>query len=438
MPAVARKIALTDRSLKAMRPPPDGQRLTIWDSLMPGLAVRISGKGKRSFYVVKRRKGQQQPTWVLLGPPYPAMTLAEARARAREALGALMAGDDPATLAETKRRAQEEAERQRDAGAFAAIADEFIKRHALTKRSGQMVAGIIRREFVPIWGDKPIAEITRRDVINLIEAILDRGGPRPAAGTRRKAGGPYAARHALSAARKLFNWAVGRDLLAASPCDRVRAAELHGAPEARDRVLSDDELRQVWRAAEETPYPYGPLVRMLILTGQRRDEIAGATWGEIDLDRALLTIGAPRMKGKAGHAVPLAPAAVEILRSLPRFAAGDYVFSGRTGAKPFSGYSKAKVRLNRDVDGIAPFTLHDLRRTVRTRLAELGVTPFIGELVLAHTQKGVHAIYDQHTYDAEKREALERWEQRLLSILAPEPEPAGTDNVVALPARARA
>jgi integrase len=400
--------------------------------LLPGLAVRV-GKRKRSFYAVKRRAGQAQPSWVLLGT-YPVMTLAEARARAREALLALGEGQHPTAIAEAKRREREEAERQRRAGTFGAVAEEFIRRHAMTRRSGNETAGLIRRQLVPAWGEKPIQEITRRDVIRLVEAILDRGGDRPPPGSRRKSGGPYAARHALSAARKLFNWAVGRDLLTASPCDRVKAAELHGAPEARDRVLSDDEIRKGWAAAGATPYPYGALVQMLVLTGSRRAEIAAARWGEVDLERALLTIGAERMKGKAGHAVPLTPAAVAILEGLPRFAAGDFVFSGQTGARPFSGFSKAKARLDRAIGDIAPFTLHDLRRTVRTRLAELGVTPFVGELVIGHAQKGVHAVYDLHRYTDEKRDALERWERRLLGIIAPE---SAAPNVVALPARAR-
>jgi integrase len=187
-------------------------------------------------------------------------------------------------------------------------------------------------------------------------------------------------------------------------------------------VLSDEELRAVWNAAAQTPYPYGPLVQMLILTGQRRDEIAAAQWSEVDLDQGLLTIGPERMKAKAGHAVPLVPSAVELLSALPRWAAGDYVFSGQTGARPFSGFSKAKARLDRATGDIGPYTLHDLRRTVRTRLAELGVTPFIGEMVIGHTQKGVHAVYDLHRYDPEKREALLRWETRLFAIVA-DPEP---------------
>jgi integrase len=426
MPAAARKVALTDRSLQALRPAAGGQRATVWDALLPGMAVRVSAKGKRSFYAVKRQAGQAQPSWVMLGH-YPVMSLAEARAKAREALSALMEGQDPAALAAAKRRAREEAEAARKENTFAAVAEEFITRHASKLRGGHMTEGIIRRELIPAWGEQPIAAITRRDVLKLVEAILDRGGARPPAGTRRASGGPFAARHALSAARTLFNWAIERDVITASPCDRIKAKKLLvDVSLERDRVLGDDELRAVWNAATQTDYPYGPLVRLLLLTGQRRDEIAGAAWDEIDLDRATLTIGAERMKAKAGHAVPLTPAAVEILRGLPRFA-GDFVFSGQTGGKPFSGFSKAKVRLDQ-MAGIAPHTLHDLRRTVRTRLAELGVTPFVGELVIGHTQKGVHAVYDLHRYTDEKRDALERWERRLMAIVAPEPEPEGADE----------
>jgi integrase len=447
MPAATRKIALTDRSMQALRPAPDGSRATVWDARMPGMAVRVSGKGKRSFYVVKRRAGQAQPTWVLLGA-YPKMTLAEARAEAPEALGALMDGQDPATLTEAKRRA----ERQRQANTFGAVAEDFATRlegGRIAKVRGKgalrdpgVMAAIVRRELIPGLGALPIAEVTRRDIIGLVEDIKDRGGERPAPGTHRKSGGPYAARHALATARRLFDWALDRDLIERSPCDSIKAARVHGAPDKRDRVLEDDEIRRVWSAATATPYPYGELVRVLLLTGQRRDEIAAAQWSEIDLDRALLTLSAERMKAKAGHTVPLTPAVVRILRRLPRFTAGDYVFAGQTGVKPFSGFSKAKKRLDKpytDADGavvcaIAPYTIHDLRRTVRTRLSELGVASAIAELCIGHVKTGIESVYDLHKYDKEKRAALLRWERRLLAIIKSEP-PA--DNVVPM-ARARA
>src|SRR5271167_1901771 len=249
MPAAARRVALTDRSLKALRAAPDGRRATVWDALMPGMAVLVSGKGKRSFYAVKRRAGAEQPTWVLLGA-YPVVSLAEARAKAREALAALAEGHDPAE----RRR---ESERRREAATFAAVAEDFcsrLDRGRIPKARGKgplrdpkTLAAVIRRELIPIFGKKPIAEVSRLDVIKLVEAIVDRGGERPAPGTRRRDGGPYAARHALSAARRLFSWAVDRDILAESPCDRVKAAATHGAPESRTRVLADEELRRVWR-----------------------------------------------------------------------------------------------------------------------------------------------------------------------------------------------
>ena len=233
MHAAARKIALTDRSLQSLKP--TGERSVIWDALLPGHAVRLSARGKRSFYAVKRRLGQPQPTWVLLGA-YPELSLADSRAKAREMLGALAEGLDPETLAVAKRRAKEEVEAARHAFRFGAVAEEFIRRHALAKRSGRMIAGYIRRELVPIWGDRQIAEIARRDVIALVEAILDRGGDKPAPGTRRKAGGPYAARHALSAARKLFNWTVGRDVTLRPDQGRGAARRAGRARPGADRL----------------------------------------------------------------------------------------------------------------------------------------------------------------------------------------------------------
>src|SRR6516164_487199 len=153
MPVAARKIALTDRSLQALRYT-GGQRSIVWDALLPGFAVRVSGKGKRSFYAVKRRAGAAQPSWVLLGH-YPVMTLAEARRRAREALGALIDGEDPASLAEAKRRAREEAERRRQAGTFGAVVEAFIREHLPKRRTARSYEALIRRELIPVLGEKP-------------------------------------------------------------------------------------------------------------------------------------------------------------------------------------------------------------------------------------------------------------------------------------------
>jgi integrase len=422
MPAAARKVALTDRSMKALKPPTDGRRTTVWDALMPGMAVRVSGKGKRAFYAVRRRAGQAQPTWVLLGH-YPVVGLTEARAAARGALGALGQGHDPASLAEARRAA----ERKRDASTFAAVAELFIREHLPKRRTAASYEKLIRRELIPVLGERGIGEICRRDVIALLKAIAARGQPTPDR-LRPKSGGKYAARHAFAALSKIYNWAVAQDTegLDANPVAGLKPSELLGEAEARARVLNDDEIAAVWNAAP--PGPFGTLFQVLLLTGQRKNEIARASWGEItDLDGAdpTLTVPAERMKGMDGkvaaHTVPLTPTVVEILRGMPRFTGGDFVFTTTAGRRPLGGFSKVEKHL-RARAGIAHWQVHDLRRTVRTRLSELGVTPFTAELVIAHRQGGVHAVYDLHTYDREKRQALARWERRLLSIVAPEPE----------------
>lgn len=437
MPTAARKINLTDRSLLALKPAIAGKRAMVWDGIQPNLAVRVTDKGRRSFVVVRRLPGAAKPTWTVLGQ-YPTISLANARRAAREALGAMAEGKHPSELREQKRRAAAE----RTASTFGAVAEDFIRRYEQRRdRDGRLLrtaadtAADIRRFLVPAWGDRPIAAITHRDLITTVEAILDRGD-KDQPGRRRREGGPNAARHALAAARLVFGWAFGRDLIAVNPCARIKAAEVHGAPPARDRVLSDDELRTVWRVAGETPYPYGPLVHLLMLTGQRLGEIAEARWSEVDLDQAVLIIPAERMKGKIAHTVPLTPAAVAILEGLPRFAGGDFLFSGTFGHKPFSGFSKAKARFDKAAGIAANWTLHDIRRSVRTNLSSLGVLPVIAELTIGHKQQGIAAVYDRHRYDNEKRDALLKWEARLLTIVvAREPQPQD-DNVVRLRARA--
>ncbi len=459
MPAPAHKVALTDRSLKALKPAAPGKRLVIWDSLMPGLAVRITDRGRVSFVAVKRRAGQSQPTWHLLGR-YPLMALSEARAAAREALSALAAGDTPKALAEDKRRMKAEAQREHEANTFDAVAERFVKWYRETpgkgggeRRRWKEVADTIGREMTPVWGQKvtsdgevipsrPIASITRRDVTEAIDAIRARGGVRPAPGTHRKSGGPYAARHAFAAARLVFGWACEWEIIPTDPCAGLKAVKLHGPPEARSRVLDDDELRVVWDAAKATKYPYGPLIKLLLMTGARLREMAEASWSEVDLTAGTLTVSSARAKTKIAHVIPLPPAALAAVQNLPRFAGGGFLFSTTGGGRAISGFSKFRAQLDKTIAStgreIAAWTVHDLRRTCRTALSSLGISPVVAELVIGHRQQGIAKVYDLHRFDAEKRAALEAWEKRLFAIVG-EPEPAAPgDNVVELATRARA
>lgn len=185
-------------------------------------------------------------------------------------------------------------------------------------------------------------------------------------------------------------------------------------------------MRAIWSAFDTLGYPFGPFFQLLLLTGQREGELAGVTWDEIDLENALWSIPAKRTKSDRAHLVPLSKWAIKIFRSLPRMADTDYVFTGRQSTgRPISGFSRAGDRA-RQAAGIEDWRPHDLRRTVRTRLGEIGTPPHVAELVLNHTVKGLQAVYDRYEYAREKRTALERWAVHLKAIVE------GKKTVVAL------
>jgi integrase len=248
----------------------------------------------------------------------------------------------------------------------------------------------------------------------MVEEINDRGTP-------------HAAHQALIYARRLFNWAIARDTygLMISPCDRVSARDLIGPLSPRQRTLSDAELRFIWRATDAADYPLSPFIRMLLQTGQRRSEVAEATWDEFDLEKKLWTIPASRMKNGIAHAVPLAASVLDILSSLPRFK-GPYLFSTTFGERPISGFAKLKRRLDQRIAELTPeavvrWRLHDLRRTMRTHLSALEIAPIVAELVIGHRQRGIQRVYDLHSYEKEKLHALELWTNTLLAIVEPLP-----------------
>jgi integrase len=240
----------------------------------------------------------------------------------------------------------------------------------------------------------------------------------------------YAARHALGAIRKLFNWAEDSDRfgLEESPAARIRDQTIGviGKDLKRTRVLNDTELRDVWRAAGAVRYPFGPLVQLLILTGQRLNDIGRAQREEIDVAAGMLFVPPERYKTGVAHEVPLTPAAIDIVKALPKFS-GEYMFTTTGGRRPIGGFSKMKAQLDRTVaeqrkkDGtkpMPPWVLHDLRRTLRTRLtSDLDVDAFTAERVLGHALPGLHGVYDQGRHRTQKRDALARWEALLLSIV---------------------
>jgi integrase len=409
------KKTLTDRYIHSLKA--RDRRYSVSDAIVPGLAVRVTEKGTKSFVLITRYPDKpEHPTRRALGE-VGELTLAEARDKAREWLSLVKRGVDP----REEGRQRREAEKLKRDTTFSAVAEEYLERYQRGKRKAYDVERTFRRELLPRWKNKPVTEITRRDVVTLIDSIVDRGAK-------------YRAHNVHAQVRLFFNWAINRGIygLEHSPVDRLKPAQLIGAKAPRQRVLSDDELRAAWGAAERMGYPYGTLYQVLMLTGLRISEASDGRWREIDLTKKVWTIPPERFKSNATHTVPLTDEVIDILESLPRFVGGDHVFSTTGGAKPINGFSKAKSRL----DGLIaeklgaeppPFVIHDLRRTVRTRLSSLRIPEPVAEMVVGHGRKGLARVYDQHQYAAEMREALEAWAARLRSIVDPPP-----DNVVQL------
>jgi integrase len=286
--------------------------------------------------------------------------------------------------------------------------------------------------MLPHWSTRPIADLTHRDVRELVERVVDRGAE------------VYAG-NVLDAANAAFNFAVAQDMIEVNPARLLKRNAILGPKRHRQRVLSDIELRALWRASGRLGYPYGPLYKLLLLTGCRLDEWASSVWSsDFDPDGRRWTIPAARFKSDSEHIVPLSDDAIAVLKEIPRFRRGDYLFSARFGERPVNHFSAAKNRLDRQMLWILramarlrgddprnvrlePFINHDIRRTVRTRLSALKIQDHIAELVIGHGRKGIARIYDMHRFEDEKREALDKWAALLRSIVEP---PAS--NVVAL------
>jgi integrase len=405
---------LTEPYIKALKPAPAGQRYAIADALVPGLKVRVTDKGSKSFILWRRFGGAPNPAARALGT-VGVMTLAEARDKARSWLELIKRGEDPrgdATAGDNT---------------FGAVVEEYLQRHVAGQRKAADVEREIRKELLPRWRNKTLAAITRKDVTHLVDEIKDRGAL-------------YQAHNVLGHAKTLFNWAIERGIygIETSPCDRIKPSRLIGPKSPRQRVLSDIEIAAFWRAARRMGYPIGPLFQMLLLTGQRKSEVAEAQWREFDMRNQLWTVPPERFKSDATHVVPLSDDAVTLLTALPRWKAGDFLFSSNGGVKPVNGFSKAKERLDRRMllslramalkrgDDprnvlLAPFVLHDLRRTMRTRLSSLRVVDEVAEMVIGHGRRGIQRVYDQHTYLEETREALDKWAVLLRGIVEPPP-----------------
>jgi integrase len=417
--------------------PAEGKRLRIWDKHTNGLGIRITSKGAKSFFVVRRVKGRgAAPVSIVLGT-YPDMSLAEARERADDLLRDLRKGVDPRERAAEERQAKaatEAAEQARRVNVFANVVETFVKRYVASKRTAGPITQLVRREFVSRWGARPITEVGRADVITMLEEIAEDS--------------PSAAHQALIYLRLLFDWAIERDDygLKSSPCHPIKVSRLiPNLPKRRQRVLDADEMRLVWRAAwpanatDEDVYPTGQFIRLLLVLGCRRGELAEMTWDELGIDKSTWLLKGERTKNGDPRIIPLPRLAVDMLAAMPRFT-GPFVFSTTYGRRPISGFAKIKQALDRKIgklnDGkpILGWRVHDLRRSMRTNLSAIpSISPLVAELMIGHRQRGIAAVYDLHAYEAEQRAGFEAWCARLASIIDP---PSGANVVPLASARA--
>ena len=287
--------------------------------------------------------------------------------------------------------------------------------HTKMRKAAAVISDI--SEFAKRWGNRPVGSIAPRDVRQVLAAAVNRDAP-------------YRAFNLLTVAKMFFKWVVSRDdeygpLV--SPCANLRAKDEIGKKLTRERVLNDAELRALWSSSTVLGYPYGPLLQLLALTGQRKSDVAEASWREFDLAAKTWVIPAARMKMAAAHVVPVTGDMITLLGRLPRFDKGDYLFSYTFGATPVNSFSKVKTALDRQMraalGSLTPFVIHDIRRTVRTRLVGLEmvpgvkVPPHVAELIIAHAKPGLHKVYDLHSYDDEKRRALALWSAELRRIV---------------------
>ena len=398
---------LTAAMVERISAPANGQ-VEYWDRSLPGFGLRVSYKGRKAWVVLTRLHGKL--IRVTIGE-WPVMGLAQAHEKAAETKRQAKAGIDPREQRQQEQAAADEARSL----TFGVMADRFIERYAKPKLRARTIEGYeaaLKGKLTETWKDKPVASIARRDVIALLDKLETEG----------KHG---SAKLTLAYLRKFFGWCAERDAIAEVPTDRIR---LNGSLKPRERALSLDELRQVWDAAGKVSGTGGALVKVLILTGQRRHETSVMRWcdlSDIDGPSSLWSIPGEVTKNHRPHDVPLAPTAVAVIRSLPII--GDLVFT-TTGSTPWSGFSKLKRQIDEQIanqvtedDGepMAPWTMHDLRRSLVTIMNDNAIAqPHVIEAIVNHIsgfRGGIAGVYNRAVNMDERRRALEAWAKLVTS-----------------------
>jgi integrase len=369
------------------------KQFDVSDGQVPGFGMRVSPGGTKTFHVFYRMGKKKRRMTI---GRYPDLSLKNARTSARAALKQVAEGKDPQAEKQARRDDYE-------LELFREVVDDYIRKHVeknTKPRSAAETKRILLKKFVPKWGRLLVSGIDKKMVLATLDEIRDGDGP-------------SAANHAFSAVRHFFNWCIERDHLKHSPCGGLKTP----APKSeRKRVLNDWELAAVWAASEEMGYFFGHFVQLLILTGQRRTEVAALRWSDLDLEKCVWTQSFN--KSDRLHYVPLSRQAVKIIEAIPRVH-NDLVFPARGNRSSISGFSKCKKRLD-EICGVADWQLNDLRRTCASMLAEMKVPVQVVELTLNHNSKslgGVAGIYNRYKYLSEKCAALQDFADRVEGIV---------------------
>ena len=418
MPRTALTRRFTEQMVERLRPPATG-RIEFGDEVCPGLLLRVTERGVRSFSVIYKvvgeggvsktgrlLKGKQHR--ITLGQ-WPAIKLTEAREQARETLTAALEGRDLRDERRTENLI-------RATNTMESVTERFIRLHAKPNvKSWRNIERVLNLHVMPYWGDRVLRDIRRADVHQLLDGLVADG----------KKGTAREVRKHLSS---LLNWAVDREIVPDNPVYGMTRADLKNTHDA-GRALEDDELGAIWHAAGDLGYPFGAMYRLLILTGQRRKEWAQARRSEIDPDNRWLEIARDRYKGGRDHIVPLSDLAWALVDTLPAWPGNDYhLFSTTDGRKPVSGFSRAKSRLDRGAErllrdstanlcvDLRRYRVHDFRVTCETRLANLGFNQEVRDAVLGHAKPGLQKTYNKHDYMDEKRAALDAYAEHLSEV----------------------
>lgn len=387
----------TDSMIRALKP--KEKRYEIWESR--GFGLRIAPSGEKSFVFLYRFQGKARR--LTLGQ-YPGMSLTKAHAEHIEARQLIERGTDPgAKKIEAKKI-------EREAFTVADLIEEYLQKWARPrKKTWREDQRCLTRDVIPAMGRKKASEIRRRDIIGILDGIVDRGSPSMANRT-------------MNVLTRLFNFAVTRDILDQSPCAALSLPSKKGV---RERTLSDDEIRAIWFLENSSMTRANQLaMRLLLATGQRRGEVIGAIWDEFDLEKRLWSIPGARTKNGRNHAVPLNKLAMEVLGEI-RTLSGETRFlfpSDRTVIHIDPRALTRAMRKTAKEIGLQDVHVHDTRKTFATGLSSLQVERSIIKKCLNHQEKDVLAVhYDFFEYLDDKRRAMDIWARRLESIVSGEP-----------------